>query len=48
VAAADGDLIVTYGPYRRRIALPDSLLGAAVTGARLGDDGLVVSLTTTV
>ncbi len=38
----DRDLIVTIGPYRRAIALPDSLARRSVRGARLIDDRLEV------
>ncbi len=38
----DRDLIVTIGPYRRAIALPDSLARRSVQGARLVDDRLEV------
>ena len=46
VAAADGDLIVTYGPYRRRVTLPDALGAATVSRARLEHGQLIVSLLT--
>ena len=44
IAMSDGELIVTYGPYRRCIALPDSLRSAHVVSARLADDELRVEL----
>ena len=44
IAMSDGELIVTYGPYRHCIALPDSLRSAHVVSARLADDELRVEL----
>ena len=37
------ELIVTVGPYRRAIVLPDSLHGAEVSGASLEDGRLIVT-----
>jgi arsenite-transporting ATPase len=39
---ADDELIVTVGPHRRSIVLPDSLVRREVVGARFADSRLVV------
>ena len=42
LARRDDELIVSVGPYRRAIVLPDSLRSRQVTDARLTDGELVV------
>jgi arsenite-transporting ATPase len=42
VAVVDGELVVTVGPYRRCVVLPDSLRRRQVRGAALGDGVLRV------
>jgi arsenite-transporting ATPase len=39
---SDGELVVTVGPYRRNLALPTSLRGRTVEGARIIESELVV------
>ena len=34
LASAGDDLLIAVGPYRRALALPDSLRGRAISGAR--------------
>ena len=36
------ELVLTVGPHRRALVLPDSLVRRDVTGARFVDDRLVV------
>jgi arsenite-transporting ATPase len=38
----ENELIVTIGPHRRAVLLPDSLVRRTVSGARFVDDRLVV------
>ncbi|HEX5096014.1 MAG TPA: ArsA family ATPase, partial [Acidimicrobiia bacterium] len=38
----DDELVLTVGPHRRTIVLPDSLVRRSVGGARFVDDDLVV------
>lgn len=45
LARRDDELIVSVGPYRRSIVLPDSLRTRRVTDARLEDGELVVEFT---
>jgi len=42
LARRDDELIISVGPYRRSIVLPDSLRARKVTDARLEDGELVV------
>lgn len=42
LARVNGELLVTVGPYRRSVALPDSLHRREVTGARLFDGRLEI------
>lgn len=42
----DDELVVTVGPYRRAIVLPDSLRHRKVTGARVRDGHLAVTFAT--
>lgn len=43
VARRDGDLLIRIGPYRRAVALPDSLIRRRVAGARMRTGWLEVS-----
>ena len=45
LARRDDELIVSVGPYRRSIVLPDSLRSRQVSDARLEDGELVVEFT---
>jgi arsenite-transporting ATPase len=45
LARRDDELIISVGPYRRSIVLPDSLRTRRVTDARLDDGELVVEFT---
>ena len=42
VARGDDDLLITLGPYRRAVYLPDSLRRREVAGAALRDGVLTV------
>lgn len=46
VAQVDDELVITVGPYRRNLVLPDSLAGRAVTSARMDSGVLVVAFAT--
>lgn len=45
LARRDDELVISVGPYRRSIVLPDSLRSRKVTGATLEDGELVVEFT---